>query len=248
MLEVEIAPATSDLTGTELIFTYGSSNGFYLYLANGQPNFQCFFYSTGPAVSLTTCSTVLDANVYCRLRVTKTNDNYIHIFRWRNNIEGWVELPYVQQANTEGKCLNFPGDYFFIGGNYNNTSLYGGLIGECKYGIGAGDNWAWLNGDGIADQRPMYAHWNLGDRIVAKKHLSNGVLTGADNYQYQESTAVMLYPGAQTALVAAHDQLLKYKDVLLPQGKKIAAQLQLSRVSSADAPAVQGFLLNYQKQ
>lgn len=254
IFEMEMAPAAADLAGGTVIATCGNSSGWYLqFNASGQLGF--FIVNTnGPTYvsgSLTQASTVFNVNEYARIRVTKSDDNFIRMYRWRNITEGWVEMTYSTQTNTAGKTVMVAEALpFYIGGYYNNADLVAGLIGEVKYAIGTN---VWKNGDAIIDRRPIYETHNLGDRVFAKSLINQAPAPvngdgSADSYNAVLSQGVVMVPGSTSGKIALEDQMLSYTNNAIPQGKLLAATIELDAVSAADQPAVQGFLLNFIKQ
>ena len=247
-VEVEYVPTAADITSGGYLLQYGSGNGWLLYIQPGG-NVQFTLQNTGAGPALvtgatTTTSSTVVVNQYYKIRVTRdaATDN-IRIF-WATSSGGsFTEQPYITQTNMNRRTLYNENDNLYIGATYSNASLINGYIGEVKLSSGAN---SFLNGDGLADQRPIIGHHNLGDRIIGKYVYDNGTVGAtADDSRLLLTKGIMSTPGATTALRAGYDQLFTYQDTNLPQGKILAAELTLTRVSAADAPAVQGFLFNY---
>jgi len=185
------------------------------------------------------------ADTYYRVRITRENDQLIHIYKWSHATPVWTEVSYAQQANMNNQFMTPADTYLYIGSEYDNNLRFYGFIGEFKIAVGTN---TFLNGDNLIDQRPVYGHSNLGDRIVTKKYLSDGVVNADGDALHMLDQLITATPANITGLVSMRDQLFKYTDTALPTGKTIAARVTLDRVSTADAPAVQGILLNFSKK
>lgn len=247
-IEFEWKADQRDFDNQGVLLNYGT--GYWYIQALNTGALQAIFGTvTGPALSNPTSTAQVNtfvAGTYYRVRVTRENDQLIHIYKWTHASPVWTEVSYSNQANMNNQYLTPVADYLYVGAYYSGSPTYG-AIGEVKIELGTN---TFLNGDTVIDQRPIYGHLNLGDRALAKRFLSNGATTGiGDNINYELSQAVSISPSQQSGLVAMRDQLLKYTQVdITDTGKVLAARVSLSRNSGSDAPAVQGILLNYTKK
>lgn len=249
-IELEVVPSAADITGNSggltMFVSYANGNGWYFGLQNGQ----LYFYvqnEVGSALASPFSQSLetLVAETYYRIRAMRCDDQTIKLFIWRNSTEGWKEVQYRYQAVCNNQYLINYDLPFYIGAYFNNQYLTDGKIGEVKMVIGTNT----FKSDGLVDQRNMYAHENLGTRIVAKHRLNAGNITAgtADDYTFVTANLSALTPGRKEGLYAAHDQLLVYNNLHIPEGKDLAVKVHLDRVSADDTPAVQGFLLNFSK-
>lgn len=249
ILELEIVPTANDIAGysggLSIPLAWGNGNGWYFGLQNGKPEF-VLQNNIGPAFTsggTTAGSAVLTAGQYYGIRITRSDDQLIRMYTRTTNSGAWTEVTYSTQTNAEYKHTYPDRGYVSIGRYIDGTSYrWDGMVGEVRFAYGA----SFLNGENIADQRPMLEHYNVGEKVMTKKIINVDPGNTVDKQLLSE--VGFASPQTTTGKVAAHDQLLKYRDLTMPQGKKLAATLQLDRVSTEDAPAVQGFLLNYEKQ
>lgn len=247
-MEFEFAPTANDFAATNMVACYGVNIWYIQCLPTGALR----FYSgnvLGPALSgsgnTDSQANTFLADTYYRVRLTRENDQLIHMYKWSHATPVWTEVSYTTQTNMNNQFMTPTDTYMYLGADYNNTIIFDGCLGEFKFVSGTN---TFLNGDNVIDQRPIYGHANLGDRIIAKKQLFDGVVNADGDAIHYLDSVITATPANITGLVSMRDQLFKYTDTTLPTGKILAARVTLDRVSTADAPAVQGILLNFSKK
>lgn len=173
----------------------------------------------------------------------------MRIYRWTNASPSWTEFTYITQTDFRRAYINYVDDYYFVGAAYNNSVAIYGKVGEIRMAV----NQTAFSDNTDYDARPIMHHVNLGKNIIAKRVISRGGVGTTDigingDAQHVLSEGVMMQAQKDSGFVSIRDQMLKYSDDAIPQGKKLSAKVTIDKETAADSTVVQGLLLNYSKK